>query len=181
MSSGEVVFHGDHCEIVDFLNETSTKMGLCLTVIFDKPHSPDDARPYSAVIKEFVSLADIAQRDATIAITKRKPDLKGKNEYEFVTRNFGCTLLNCGSKSKEKLFESRLSFLADDDEQIALGRKLCTALRKITNAGARAKNIKRGHEAFVKNHRYTSGAKELYINGVTMDDFVGSTQYFFEA
>jgi len=93
----------------------------------------------------------------------------------FYDLNQGTIGLHIGRLSEQGLKESALAFMSDDKEKAAIATKVASKLKRLTKAGAIVVNPINGAEANARSHRYTSGAKALYDDGVKILRVAGNS------
>lgn len=97
----------------------------------------------------------------------------------FYDLNQGTIGLHIGRLTEQGLKESALAFMSDDKDKVAIANKVASKLKKLTKAGAIAVNPVNGAEANARSHRYTSGAKALYDEGIKILPVAGNSFFKF--
>jgi hypothetical protein len=164
-------------ELIDFLCCLRGQLSFSLAIIGWKPfaltliNKSDDF--------DFAKLADVENKfSMRIALSCREPLVAADSEGLFYDNNPGCVTIDIGKYSEDGLDESALSFGSSDDDSIVFAKKVFSKLKKITTAGAVAVNPDTGAEGWIRTHRYTQGAKDLFDRGVKMKS-LGSCIYKF--
>lgn len=132
--------------------------------------------PFRAESVDAASL-DATIRDASVSrlvLTLETPAIAARTEGEFLDKNPGSLVIEIGRLSADGLRESCLSARTEDEEAIRTWREVAGKLRKSTRAGAVAVNPMTGATSFLRNHRFTAGAKALDEHGVVIRPVAGS-------
>jgi len=95
------------------------------------------------------------------------PPSPAPTKLRFVDLNPNSLFLSVGRMAEAGLEESCLATPIASDESIEeLWRELSKLLRGMTSSGAVAVNSDTGAKANARNHRFTEGARALFLAGV---------------
>lgn len=157
-----IQFHSNINELVEFLNLVSFELDLRIVIMSFNPFN----------LKEKENLITLDDLDGLsmirIVLFKDRMNLNAKSPNEFYELNSGTINLDVGKKNLNGLEESALGFKSEDNEKIVIANRVASMLKKITKSGVIAVNPETADESIVKSHRYTKGAKEMYIEGVKL-------------
>lgn len=176
MSKINIQFHSKRDEIVSFVKECIIEFQIDAVTMRFKPEFKatliDKAKD---IDNEFLKGNNIR----SIFFFLNKPSMPIENERSFLAENPGSLFIEIGDQAEKGLNESCLSAMTDDPTLLKCWKKIANKLKKITFAGAWSINPHTSAKSFFKNHRYTSGAKELEVNGIKMLPAAGWNIYKF--
>lgn len=168
MTKMSTQFHATHEELESFLTDVRDSQGLKLTLLRTLPF-------FVTELKNEVTVKPVPEKGIVrVNITQHEPDLRISTLGEFLRKNPGSITLDVGFSADNLMRESRLAVLSDDPEKIALAKKVFARLKKITTAGGKNVNPDYNAERASRAHRFTSGAKEKFIEGVKLSPMVGN-------
>ena len=154
-----IQFHATIDELEQFVGDAISQYGIFATALWFHPFRAT-VLPQQAVS----TIRHSAVRD--VAFTTLEPRLDAAHLLDWVDKNEGALMLGIGKISNTGLDESCLSSKTDDQDKLGVWRKVAADLRKRTKAGASAVNRATGATSFLRNHRYSIGAKRLSEDGV---------------
>ncbi|MCU7996650.1 hypothetical protein L5L55_17425 [Shewanella glacialipiscicola] len=164
-----IQFHATLEELVEYINSTSSDLGLVVTVMVLRPFGLRETDGELSV--EALNI----DGDVRIIFTVQKPSMDASSPNNFYDLNPGTIGLHIGLLTEQGLKESALVFMSDDKEKAVIANKVASRLKKLTKAGATAVNPVNGAEANARTHRYTSGAEALYNEGIKILPVAGSS------
>lgn len=175
MAKINIQFHSKDSEIIAFIKECISEFQLYAVSMRFKPEFTAELVDAVDINDEFFKENNIE----SIYFLLNKPSMPIKNERSFLSENPGSLSIEIGNQTEKGLNESCLSVMTDDQDLLKCWRKIANKLKKITFAGAWSVNPHTSAKSFFKNHRYTSGAKELEVNGIKMLPAAGWNIYKF--
>lgn len=98
------------------------------------------------------------------------------SDDDLLRRHPGALLLQIGRETERGLRESWLTCKEASGEDYARWRHVANSLRKITMAGAIARNPRSGATGQMRNHRHTEGARRLASQGLAILPVAGDAQ-----
>jgi len=164
-----IQFHATLEELVEYINSISSELGLFVTVMVLRPFALRETD--GALSVEELSI----DGDIRIILTVQKPSMDATSPNNFYDLNQGTIGLHIGRLTEQGLKESALAFISDDKDKAAIANKVASKLKKLTKTGAIAVNPVNGAEANARSHRYTSGAKALYDEGIKILPVAGNS------
>lgn len=174
-----IQFHGLLDEIVEFANDVASEYSLCAVLIFEEIKN-------GTLVKENLTSADIENRGDKRTVNRvllvksseaKSLDLSIK---ALLKPNASVVSITIGAHAPEGLHESSLSSMCDDEVSIAIAKKVATKIKKITESGAIAVSLDNVEQSNARTHRYTSGAKKLYEQGVKILPVLGNYTFKLE-
>ena len=176
MSKINIQFHSKVNEIIAFVKECIQEFQVyAVTMRFKPEFKATLVDKANDIDNEFFKGNNIR----SIFFLLNKPSMFIKNERKFLSENPGSLFIEIGNQTENGLKESCLSAMTDDPTLLKCWKKIANKLKKITFAGAWSINPHTSAKYFFKNHRYTSGAKELEVNGIKMLPAAGWNIYKF--
>lgn len=164
-----IQFHATIEELVEYVNIVRSEFELVVTLMILRPFAIRE-------IEGDLSVEDLnVDSDIRIIFTSWVPSLGASSPNNFYDLNPGTIGLHIGQLTEQRLKESALAFISDDEEKAAIANKLASRLKKITKAGAIAVNPINGAESNARSHRYTAGAKAMYDNGIKILPVAGNS------
>ncbi len=164
-----IQFHATLEELVEYVNSTSSELGLVMTLMILRPFT-------LRKIEGELSVDDLnIDNDIRVILTSCEPSMDASSPNNFYDLNPGTIDLDIGRLTEQGLKESALAFMSDDKEKIAIANKIAARLKKITKPGAIAVNPVNGAEANARSHRYTIGAKSMYDEGIKILPVAGNS------
>ena len=160
MSNISIQFHAlpeELATIVDEMVRTLHPRVVCLT---SNPFSATEVEPAQ------VNAAISAGRCSMFAFLEREPMLDVRSQKDFGERNPGGLYLEVGRETEKGLAESWLRARISDGPMPKSWTKFAAKLRAATKAGATAVSPDDGATSFLRNHRFTAGAKDKSDQGV---------------
>ncbi|WP_137938602.1 hypothetical protein [Chitinivorax sp. B] len=165
-------FHATSEELISLLEGILNQNGLYFAIMRFRPFSMrilsklDDA--------EKKGLEDLGRVEKFNCVISPNEILLADTEDKFQEINSGYTTLEIGKRTDDSLGESGLTFMSDDEDGKKVAKMLANKVRKITKGGIWAVNPTSLAEAYMKNSRYSDGAKILYKNGLKILPFAGN-------
>jgi hypothetical protein len=137
--------------------------------------------PFSASLVPPERLDLVAEDESiyALALTLGEPVLPAESSGKFHDRNPDAVLLELGRLGSKGLKESGLSVRTTNSEALRVGRSIAKRIRGLTKAGAVAINPTTGEKAFLRSHRYSTGAAALQASGVKMLPLAGTSELHF--
>jgi hypothetical protein len=176
MSKINVQYHAVPDETIKFIKECAKEYNLHIVMVELYPS-------FAAYL--FDEVGD-ALGDTSYCYTNRvclyinKPDI-GTNSYmDFLDKNPDYLLITIGKLLDNQLEESVLATQTENAESLKVWKKIVKKLNSITSSGAWVVNPINGAKVFYKKHRYTNGAKKLFIDGVKVVPLVGWNYYILD-
>jgi hypothetical protein len=176
MAKINIQFHGLPQEIVDFIKASISKFQIYAVTMCFKPEFKVALIDMETNIDyDFLKKNNID----CVSFLLKKPSLCIENERNFISEYPDSLFIDIGIQTKKGLNESCLSAISNDHASLKCWKKIVKEFNKITFTGAWSINPHTSAKAFFKNHRYTSGAKELDLNGVSILPAAGWNIYKF--
>lgn len=166
-----IQYHATLEEIVQFSNSIQTESKCIVTLMSLKPFK------LSEVSGDLSINNKCFENDVRIIFTQSKLLNHATSPNHFYDLNPGVIDIDVGYLTENGLRESLFSFMSDEQDKIDFANILTKKLKKITKAGIIAVNPVSGAEAKVRSHRYTSGAKSMYDQGVKIIPLGGGLFY----
>lgn len=173
MTKINVQFHAVPDETIKFIKECAKEYNLHIVMVELFP---------SFATHLFDEVVD-ALEDISLCKTNRvclhinKPDIRTNSYMDYFDENPDYLLINIGKYSDNQLQESILATQSETAEFLMVWKKIVKKLNSITLSGAWVVNPYTGAKGFNKQHRYTNGAKNLFLEGVKVVPFVGWNYY----
>ncbi|WP_029064048.1 hypothetical protein [Labrenzia sp. DG1229] len=171
MTKMSTQFHATHEELENYLTDVRDSLGLKLTMLRTLPFCLTELR------EEITLKPEPEKRVVRVNITQHEPDLKISTLGDFLRKNPGSISLDVGFSADNLMRESRLAVLSDEPEKVALAKKVFAKLKKITTAGGKIVNPSYDAEVPCRAHRFTSGAKQKFKDGVKLSPMVGGSYF----
>ncbi|MEZ6056391.1 MAG: hypothetical protein R3C01_06770 [Planctomycetaceae bacterium] len=127
--------------------------------------------PFDAVEIERGQFEEVFRKSSSfreIAFTVSSPMLPVKGRMEFIDKNPDQLSLQIGRQTNNGLEPSSMSGRTDNQNALAVWKKIANKLKKQTMQGITAINRETGISAYNKSTRYTKIAKLLETDGVAM-------------
>ena len=179
MKKHMIQFHAAPVELAELLSNLRKEIRFSMAIIGWRPFALTligESEEY-----DFCNIADVAKNtDIRIALSCRKSLIAADSEGHFFDKNPDCVIIDIGEFSQNMLGESAISFMSSDLDAIEFVNKVISKLKKITSAGAIAVNPETGVEGRVRTHRYTEGAKDLFVHGTKIMSIGGKTYFKLE-
>lgn len=169
MSDISIDFHALPEEQRDFIKECISKFGIHVVGIRFPPYQADEIRA-NQLDEVFGSLSPYN----TLVFMLSDPILPAKGNMDFGAKNPDCLWLDIGKMNKNGLVEAGLSARTDNALALTIWKKVANRLKEITKKGALAVQADTGATGSARTHRYTSGAKALEDEGITMLTITGN-------
>ncbi len=166
MAKINVQFHGLPKEIVEFAEACATEHKLFLVGLVFFPIFKAN------LIETYGALEDIESINR-ICLCHIQPDLSAKSALAFSRKNPDCLSLSIGKFDNEGLGESGLGAQTENKDALMIWRKIVKRLKTQTLEGAWAVSPHTGAKTFSKKHRYTTAAKKVADEGVTIKPIAG--------
>jgi hypothetical protein len=165
-----IQFHASIEEILAYVDSTRTKLTLDTVLLYESPYEVKQIQHDEAFDEK---LLDSIRQDASLVLLESVDVATTSSRQAFHERNPGAVFIEIGNETSDGLYQSALSFMSDNEQELKLAKKIAARLKRITKAGPVAVNPKTGDECVVKTYRYTEGAKEKYESGIIIRPVAG--------
>lgn len=171
-----IQFHALPAETLAFAQSMVTELGMSLFAIVPKPFRIEELSPCEAATVDRRSGAGSATTTLWLSIDGSIPSTDTFDEFLLAAP--AGFLFDLGEETPDGLHESAVSLLFAPPGSEPLVRKFKARFRAATHSGVQARNPATGDEGRAHGHRYTTGAKDLYLNGVAWLPIAGTVQLF---
>jgi hypothetical protein len=165
-----IQFHSTLEESIEFVNSVSDDLSLFVAIVNMLP-----IFKIKAVAE--LSIADFEENDVDtwIVFSQSNSILSCESVNQFNELNSTLISLRIGSQKRYELKESFLSFMSDDREAYQVAKKIAGHLKNRTKPGVVAFNPLNGAEVKLNTHRYSKGAKAMYLQGIKLLPLAGNS------
>ncbi|KQS95103.1 hypothetical protein ASG68_28780 [Rhizobium sp. Leaf453] len=111
---------------------------------------------------------------SVLIFTLSPPVLSARSIYKFLGFNPDASVLQIGQLTSAGLSESWLSAMTGNKDAMKRWKQTAKLVRRATQKGAVAVNPKTGATAPMKGHRFSTGARALYLKGTAMLPWAGT-------
>jgi hypothetical protein len=166
-------FHATSDEILNLIRECSQEYNLHAAII---QSFPTFRVTLPNPVEGALSNLDRSKR-IFIHLYTYFPDLETKNEWEFLDKNPDGLYITIGKDNDNQLQESSIGSIVFDVDTLKLWKKIIRKFKSNTYTGAWVVNPNIGEKGYYKHHRYTVGAKKLFLEGVKILPFAGGNYF----
>lgn len=173
MTNINIQFHAVPGEIIRFIKECAKECNLHIVMV----------ELFPSFRANLLNQADDALESMPLCNTNRvclyinKPKILSKNFEDFLDRNPDSLLITIGKYCDNALEGSQFATNTQSGESLKVWKKIVKEFKSETLSGAWVVNPYTGAKGFYKHHRYTKGAKKLFMDGVKIVPFVGWNYY----
>lgn len=176
MAKLSLQFHARRDEIAQLVAQWVNELGLWLAVETLSP-------AYGSVLLAQGQLSGelrLSDSVGRIVLSLYPIEMNSPGPFGLVGKNPKALSILVGKESSMVLGESVLQAMTDDQKSLLAWRRIRKGMVASYNKGARVVNSATGAEVSARDHYFSSGAKDLYVDGVRMAGLADLLSYKFD-